>query len=250
MSNRLVQSFKDTIASESSMDLIKEYSELALDSFMSDGVLKNIPMLNTVFGFYKLGSDIRDIQNLKKIAIFINQLSDIPEKDRNDFLNKMDESDKFNESMVEKILLTLDRLDETAKAEMIGNLFKLYVLEAISKEKFLRLSSIVEKALLYDLNALHYRESHYCNDFKGSEQYPFTMESQTALSAYGLMEQFLEERRSPALDGTGRRGIEPKLMLKISSLGRELANFILYDINEPSFSRYISERIKSRRSDL
>jgi hypothetical protein len=44
MSSRLVQAFKETMTSEFSMDLIKEYSELALDSFMSDGVLKNVPL--------------------------------------------------------------------------------------------------------------------------------------------------------------------------------------------------------------
>jgi hypothetical protein len=161
----------------------------------------------------------------------------------------MDESDKFKESMVEKILLTLERIDETAKAETIGNLFKLYVLKAMSRERFFRLSGIVERAFLYDLLALHYRESYYVIN-EGSDEYRLGIESQVALHAYGLMEQYVGEARSFSLEASGREGTEPKLMFKVSPLGRALANSMLYDLNDPSFYRYVKEQIKNLRTAL
>jgi len=248
MNDQIIKALKDTIGSGPSMDLVKEYAELSLDSFMSEGTLKEIPIINTLLGFYKLGTTFRDLQNIKKITVFINSLQDVPQDDRNKFLEKLEDSDKFRESMFEKIVLTLERLDETAKAEIIGNLFKLYVMEAIDREKFLRLSGIVERAMLYDLLALHYSESRFFRDWDGIKPYHFGKESQMALSAFGLMEQILEEKRSAALEAAGRLGTEPALGLKVSPLGFELANWMLYDLKDADFFEYLSNHIKNRKA--
>lgn len=249
MGNQIIQALKDTISSGSSMDLIKEYSELSLDCFLSEGTLKDIPIVNTLYGVYKMGTTFKNLQNLKKITVFLNQLHDVPEQDRSNFLQKLEESDKFRETMFEKILIILERLDETAKAEIIGNLFKLYVMEAIDREKFLRLSGIVERAMLYDLMALHYRESRFYRDWDGIQPYNLNKESQISLSAYGLMEQFLEEKRSTRFEASGRSGTEPALRFKVSPLGLELANWLLYDLKDADFYKYLYEQIKNRKAE-
>lgn len=248
MSMEILKALKETMTSSTSMNLIKEYAELALDSGLSDGILKDIPVLSTAVGLYKLKTTFSDAQNVRKIAIFINQLQDVPEIDRANLMLKLEESDRFKESMFQKILLVIERLDETAKAEMVGNIFRLYVMEAISRDKFLRLSGIVQRAMLYDLLALHYSESLYFKDREGVQLYHLGGESRVALSAYGLMEQFIEECQSSILEGSGRSGTEPKLKLKVSPLGKELANTMLYDLKDAAFFGYLSEQIRNRRS--
>lgn len=238
MQNKIFKALKDTIKSEPSMELVKEYAELSLDSFLSEGTLKDIPVISTILGMYKLGTTFKDLQNLKKITVFLNRLQDISTEDRNTLLQKLEESDRFRESIFEKILLTLERLDETIKAEMIGNLFKLYVMEIINREKFLRFSAIIERSILYDLLALHYRESVCYRDWDGKQPYYLGKESQISLSAFGLMEQVLEEKVSERLRGAGYSGTEPALGLKVSSLGRELANWMFYNLDDVEFYDY------------
>lgn len=139
MSKQINNSFKETIVSDKALGLVKDYSELAMDSFLDEGTLKEIPILGTLFSIYKIGSSLRERHYIKKIVVFLNQLKDIPKKQREDFLSKLDNNDKFKESIFEKTLLLLERLDETHKAEMIGNLFRLFIMEVIDRDKLLRL---------------------------------------------------------------------------------------------------------------
>ncbi|WP_448103439.1 hypothetical protein [Pedobacter panaciterrae] len=247
MENKLIKSLKETIKSKPAMELIKEYAELSLDLILDDETIKNIPVFNTIVGVYKLGKSLKDRQNIKKISVFLNNLKDVPETSRNSFIQKLEESDKFRETMFEKILIMIERLDETVKAEIVGNLFKLYVMEAIDREKFLRFSGIVERALLYDLLALHYRESTFYRDWEGKQDYYLSKENLMALSAFGLAEQVLEDKPSERLRGAGYDGTEPTIVMNVSDLGRELANYIFYNLNDQDYYSFICEKVKDRK---
>lgn len=249
MSNEIVKSFKQTIASDETIGLVKDYAEIALDSILKDGMLKEIPIFGTLVSIYKIGSSLRDRHNFKKIAIFLNGLKDIPEVERQAFLSKLHEEDKYRESIFEKILLLLERLDESRKAEFVGNLFKLYIMEVIDKNKFLRLSGIVERAAIYDLLALHYKHSLYDKDWEGEKPYSFHEASHSALLSFGLMDQKIVEKYSQRNRDYGVDGIVDQVLeLKVSSLGNEMANYILYDLNNPDYVEFIN-RMKANRLD-
>lgn len=238
MSEQINTSFKDTIGSDEALELVKEYSELAVDSFLNEGTLKEIPILGTLFSLYKIGDSLRDRHYIKKIAVFLNQLKDIPKKQREAFLSKLDNNDKFKESIFEKTLLLLERLDETHKAEMTGNLFRLYIMEVIGKDKLMRLSGIVERIPLYDALAFHYAYSLIDKDWEGVKPYSMEHASQSSLLSLGLMDQKIEQKLVPRYSNSiGVSSSSPNywLELEISWLGREFANFILYDINNPEF---------------
>ena len=44
----------------------KEYLELAIDEFLKDGILKDIPVVNTLTSVFKTGKNIRDAYFYKK----------------------------------------------------------------------------------------------------------------------------------------------------------------------------------------
>ena len=71
----------------------------------------------------------------------------------------LDDEDK-NGELFEKLLITLDRLDETIKAEIIGNLFRMYIMDVFDRQLFLRCCNIIEKAFISDLIHLYIREYH------------------------------------------------------------------------------------------
>ncbi len=236
--NSIESSFKDSIASDEVIGVIKDIGELTLDGLLDDGIIKDVPILGTLHSLYKLGVGLKERHHYKKIAAFLSQLSDIPKDQRDAFLKKMDEEKDYEESTFEKILYILDRLDETAKAEITGNLFKLYVMEVISKERFYRMTSIVERAFLQDLLSLHHTYSSYV---KNSDQFRLNMRNKTleeSLFGLGLMNQSIRAERYP-------RGILPEnesgysLEYKINNLGRDLADFMYCDLEDPAFQKRI-----------
>ncbi|WP_139235633.1 hypothetical protein [Mucilaginibacter polytrichastri] len=244
MKNNINDSFKATIASDEALSLVKEYSEVALDSILKGGVLKDIPLVGTVVGLFKIGNSLKEQHTIKKILVFINQSAEIPKEDREAFLNKLSDNDEYKESIAEKVLLLIERLDETKKAEIIGNLFRLMVMGIIGKDYFLRLSGIVERALLYDLLALHYRYSYFGKDWDGDQPYNINSANESALAAFGLMKLKLgtEPSKMARASGLMNSGLtDPTLGYEVSSLGQELANLMMYDLEDKDFQDHIAE---------
>lgn len=249
--NNINDSFKATIASDEALSLVKEYSEVALDSVLKEGVLKDIPLVGTLMGLYKIGYSLKERHTIKKILVFINQSAEIPKADRDAFLTKLSANDQYKESVAEKVLLLIERLDETKKAEIVGNLFRLMVMGVIEKDHFLRLSGIVERALLYDLLALHYRHSYFGKDWEGDQPYYINSANEPALAAFGLMQLKLgsEPSKVARANGLMNSGLtDPTLGYEISSLGQELANLMMYDLESKDFKDHIAD-LKLRQSE-
>jgi hypothetical protein len=244
MENKIDTSFKKTIVSDDALSLAKDYSEIALDALFEDGTIKEIPIIGTAISLFKIGSSLRDRHLLKKIVNFLNSLKDVPKEKREEFLKKIDSDDNFKENVFEKVMLILDRLDETSKAELIGNLFKLYIMGVFDKQKFLRFAGMAERLIYYDLMALHYRNSHFNRDWDGDQPYYVDHAATSSLTSMGLMEQKIIEVPSESARGRGIQGVsEPALTFKITPLGQELANYLIYDLNDRDFQDHINRKI-------
>jgi hypothetical protein len=244
--NSIDKSFKDSVASDKALDIAKDFLEVGLDSLLKDGLLKDIPIIGTVIGFGKIAWSIKDKQTLKKIAIFLSRLSNIPLKEREEFAEKLTE-DKFKETISEKVILIIERLDETAKAEIVGNLFALYIRSYISKDRFLRFSNIVEKMFIGDLLALS-KKSRY--SIVNIETISWSEVEKNLLSA-GLIDQTLSEKPSRTARGRGLNGVtEPSLEHKLNSLGQCLANIMYYDLNDTHFLEYLEYLKESLDADI
>ena len=44
--------------------------ETGLDSVLEDGTLKDIPFISTIIALYKIGNNLHDRHNIKKLAAF------------------------------------------------------------------------------------------------------------------------------------------------------------------------------------
>lgn len=228
--NLLTKAFGDTIISDEAIKIAIDISEVALDSILNDGFMKDIPVLGTLISLGKITSSIKDRQTLKKIAIFLSQLEDIPIKKRDHFIKKMDTEDKFKETVSEKILLQLERLDETAKAELIGKLFKLFLLEMITMHELVRLSNVVEKSLYNDLKNL----SFYSYSGIPVSIVPQFNEESVAIQSLLALGVFTQK-----LTGKLHREGQEGLSINLSSIGDLLANVVRYDVTDPNFVVYM-----------
>jgi hypothetical protein len=144
----------ESIRSNSLIKISSDLFEVGLDTFLEDGILKDIPIIGTIVGLTKAGIGIRDKLFAKKILKFLFEIKDIPFEERKDFIEKINSDPSYATKVGESILLIIDKLDDFKKAELIGKLFVYSVNGTIDYETFLRLSIIIERCFISDLSKL------------------------------------------------------------------------------------------------
>ena len=87
----LIETLGATDLSSISEDLV----EVALDSLLEDGLLKDIPVVSTIIGVSKSAISIRDKLLARKVLYFLQGLKDITDEERNKFLKDIDGNAKL-----------------------------------------------------------------------------------------------------------------------------------------------------------
>ncbi|WP_163407196.1 hypothetical protein [Flavobacterium ajazii] len=128
-----------------------EFSEIFLDTFLAEGVLKDIPIINSIISIGKAGAKVSDALFMKKILYFLTQLSDVPADEREKVINEIDDSKKYRIKIGEKLLYILDKCDDHEKAELVGILFKGFLQNQIEYSDFLLCNLVIEKCMINDL---------------------------------------------------------------------------------------------------
>ena len=139
----------DSIASEKLFDAGLEIAEVTFDAFLEEGVLREIPIFQTLGALYRSGLEIRQQLFFRKIVGFINKLSDIPYDERKRFIEE-NNSNEFGETL----LLLIDRADSMQKPKILGNLMRNHILDELSYEDTERLAFIVDRVYISDLDYL------------------------------------------------------------------------------------------------
>ena len=119
-------SIKESILSEQAVSLASEYSEIALDSILQDGILKGIPVINTIIGISKASIAMRDRLLIKKIVQFLAGLNDVTFEKRIQMIIRLEQDTKFSQSVGEHILEILERVESHRKPIIIARVFAAY----------------------------------------------------------------------------------------------------------------------------
>jgi hypothetical protein len=136
-------------------------------------------------------------------------------------------------------LLIIDRLDETEKAKIVANIFKLYVYGIIEQQMYLRLTLIVERGFLSDLQVLHQtvdNEFHKRYDQQTHKNF-YNSCTQHGLFSLGLLKANVKPVQDNGVKVTrtmpGKFSKSNDLDLKttyvLSTLGRALGHAMYYD---------------------
>jgi hypothetical protein len=153
--NDVGTSLIETIKSSDLGSLVQDYGELALDSVVRNGLLKDFPVISSIVGVAKLAISIRDTLLVKKILHFLRELGDITDEERKRFLQEFEEDTKEQRKIGENLILLLDRLDNLEKPAMVAKLLKAYIKGEIRNyDEFTYYSAIVDRSPLLDLSAL------------------------------------------------------------------------------------------------
>jgi len=137
-----------TITDRGAADLLGDATEAALDDFLADGVLKNVPIVGSLMKIAKVGVGISDYLFLKKVARFLHELNDVTDEERHEFLGRLQVDDEHRREVGETLMLLLDRIDDMNKATLLARGFKAYLQGRIDQDTFRRIGFAIDTLYL------------------------------------------------------------------------------------------------------
>jgi hypothetical protein len=137
-------------ATESLADLLGNVSETLIDSVIESGALRDIPIIGLFTGALKASGDIRSAIFLRKITVFLKELSETSAEDRKKFVDKFD-SEEGRHEFGQAILMLLDRAEDLIKPRLIARIISAYIQKNIDYPKAMRLCAIIGRCYSQDL---------------------------------------------------------------------------------------------------
>lgn len=147
----IIKSFQETITGAGFSDIGMDIAEKMLDDTLEDGLIKDVPVIRTIYALYKAKGNISDWFLAKKILYFICQIGDVDPVKRREMIQRIDESEKHAIGVGEKLIHILNRCDDIEKAILIGKVFKAYLEERITYDMFRRCTRTIDIAYINDL---------------------------------------------------------------------------------------------------
>lgn len=172
------------------LDITVDYGEIVLDTFLDEGVLKEVPLIGTAIRLAQVSKAVRDRLFLRKVHDFISQLENIPEEKRMVFAKKMEDRE-VAKKVGEATLFAIEKANAFDKAIMIGKVFRAFILGKIDVE-----TSRIDYAFRVMLNAI---ETSFISDLsqfshwvaKGTQAGKFNI---VGISISGLIETHFVSR--------------------------------------------------------
>jgi len=132
-----------------------ESLENGIDELISNNVLRNIPILNSICGVIRVGKDLRERNLLIQTSTFLSEFNSgtIDEEKLQKYKEKL-EDDKKKISELERILLILNNNIDVEKSKYLAKLFTAYINEKISWNEFCEYSDIINRLFMEDVRIL------------------------------------------------------------------------------------------------
>ena len=213
--DELVPVFEDSLFGTSIADVGIEFAELGIDSILSDGILKDIPIIGTIVGVGKLAHNVHDRNLIRQTLTFINEFNKgliSPEKIEK-HRKKLHDNPKKLEEELGRVLILLDQNIDTIKSTFEGKFYVAYVDEKISWDEFCELCDITERLFVSDITNL--REAYENNGVKGNATISYQHDR---LNSVGLLEN--DTRISGGLVFTDIEDEEEQIYMNLTSIGK------------------------------
>lgn len=152
MSNirNIITSFNATLLDSKLSDVAEEVVENIIDSNLTDGIVKDIPIIGTLAGIIQTTQNISNYLFLRKIAAFIAKIKDISPDTRREIINKIDNSGRYREKVGVALLSIIDKCDGIEKAEYLAIWFRAFLKGDIEYECFMYGSHIIQRSYIDD----------------------------------------------------------------------------------------------------
>jgi hypothetical protein len=157
--------FTKTLTSEN-IEILKDFAEISIDSFLKDGLGRDLPIVKWIVGAANTVTTVRDYFLLKKVLLFLREADKTTPEQRKKFVQDINSNEAYSQKVGETLMIWLDRYDHIDKASILSKLFNGCVQEKITYYEFLRLASCIDRAFIHDLQALFiYFEAEEVNSY-------------------------------------------------------------------------------------
>lgn len=150
---KLPETLKETLVESDLSSIVIDGAEITIDQFLSNGIIKEIPIINTLVSIVKGTQSVGNYLFLKKMVSFLNEVKDIPIEKRRCVIQKIEESKKYRIKVGEQLLFILDHCEDNIKAENIAYWFKAFINQQINYSEFLQGASAINKITTEDFYA-------------------------------------------------------------------------------------------------
>lgn len=110
--DKLELSMTDSVISPKLKELSKDVSEIALDSTLDNGLLKDIPVIKWIHSFYKMNVGIRERLFIKKVLRFFLELREVPAEERDVFISDLETKGEYRQKVGETLIMIIERIDD------------------------------------------------------------------------------------------------------------------------------------------
>lgn len=154
--DELIPAFRQSIFNDSIADSVANIAEVGIDSIMSDGLLKDLPIINLFLNASRTFNAIHERNLLKNTALFLDAINSQKINDRKiqaykkKLLNR-----KTAERELGRVIVLLNQYVDNKKAQMLGKLFCQYIDRDYGWDKFCELSDILNRLFLDDIPFLY-----------------------------------------------------------------------------------------------
>ena len=210
---KISESIEETLKEGEFHSLTSNNIEFLIDNSLSDGVFKDFPIIGTLIGIIKTVVNVHDRLFIKKLMSFLYELKDTSIKKRKKLIEKIDESNKYRTKVGEKLLFIIDRCNDNEKAEIIGKLFRNFLIERISYDEFTRAASCIESVFLPDL--LKFVDERW-------EGISVEMDTESLLAA-GIVTL---DQIEPIYDKPSQKIENSNLMFKVTNIGNKIREIL------------------------
>ncbi|MDU0369099.1 hypothetical protein ACFPAF_01735 [Hymenobacter endophyticus] len=131
-----------------------DYAEIGLDAFVSDGILKEIPIVKTVVGVVKSGLKVKEIFFAKKILTFMKEFHSgkLPKDKFYKFQQEFTSDAKYRAKVMEQIMVFNDTFLQVEKSKVLANLFAAHLNEFYGWDDFINLSLCLNQMNMFGVS--------------------------------------------------------------------------------------------------
>lgn len=118
---------------DNSIDLSQDYTELALDSFLNPGLLKDVPLVGTAIKLGKSALTVRNIIMARNYYIFISELrkDKITDEQLQKHLQELQKDSKKLNKEIGMLLIYIEQYKEEEKARYMANIYRAFLVNNI-----------------------------------------------------------------------------------------------------------------------
>ncbi len=151
----ILEQFGDALIENHGEDILN-ILELPIDAFLNDDVIKELPILHSIYSIFKTGAALREYYLRAKLLKFIaaSKSIDYNQEKWDKFRDRMNSDHVFFKRMLAETVVFAERQFDEEKSVILGLYFSAFINEKISYEKFRKLMMTLDMFLLQDAAVL------------------------------------------------------------------------------------------------